>query len=352
MTEQQPDARSSASSALDHPDAYAAYLQARHAGFEAPRPLVEAMVQRATGQSVTALERIVAGNDNEVYAVTPSQGSEFVVRIHRSASCTLTEEAWALAQARAAGVPVPDVLLVDQIEHEGAPLDFMVQTRLAGRPLEDRLPHLGHQDRERTLHAMGRTLAQLHMVAVDGFYRRRPDGRWDFPDWFAFMDRAARDRAAEAPWLHVAGFSPRDIDSTMELIQQYDQAFDCPQPVLCHGDFVPEHVFFDDDLRIVGVIDFGQYEGNHPVHDFALLSMMADERIESAVRRGYAEVGILDDQFDFRLHLHRLMLEVGYLAHHIQIPGHPEVPRYAQGLRSTLRWLRARRDTPSASPCV
>ena len=324
-----------------HNNAYQSYLEARHAAFATPRPLVDAMVRRATSQPATSLARLVRGNDNEVYIARLPQGEDVVVRIHRSGSCSLAEEAWPLGMARSVGVPVPEVLLVDQVVDGETALEFMVETRVPGQPLEDRLPRLTQAERRHVFRQMGEVLARLHSIRVGGFYRRQPDGTWDFPDWSALMASAVRERAAERPWLRAAGFGDDEISCMVELIERYRREFTCAEPVLCHGDFIPAHVFVDDDLHISGVIDFGEYQGNHPIQDLATLSMMTGSRIEEGVRRGYMGAALLDDRFALRLRLHRLMLEVGYLAHHLQIPGHPAAPLYARGLRRTLRWLRA-----------
>ena len=126
----------------------------------------------------------------------------------------------------------------------------------------------------------------------------------------------------------------------MRMIERYGREFACDTPVLCHGDFLPEHVFINEQGRICGVIDFGMYEGNHPIHDFAIIRMSSDAPTVEAIRRGYPDAAVLNDRFEWRLHLHVLMLQVGYLAHHIQIPAHPEVSLYVKGLQATMRWLR------------
>lgn len=128
----------------------------------------------------------------------------------------------------------------------------------------------------------------------------------------------------------------------MQFVKRYGKEFDCDSPVLCHGDYTPDHVFINDNLRVCGVIDFGDYQGNHPVHDFAILRLWEDEQTEKAVRQGYTKRALFDDRFELRLHLHSLVVQIGNLAHHIQISNHPEILSYAQGLRTTLRWLKER----------
>ena len=81
----------------------------------------------------------------------------------------------------------------------------------------------------------------------------------------------------------------------LRLLERYRDDSACPQPILCHGDFLREHIFVDDDLRIRGVIDFGNYRGDHPIHDFAVLSI-EDTGLEiSRVLEGYPESLFLSD---------------------------------------------------------
>ena len=54
------------------------------------------------------------GYDNEVYRVITADGGGLIVRIRRRSEVPMADEAWAIAQGRAAGAPVPDVLLSER----------------------------------------------------------------------------------------------------------------------------------------------------------------------------------------------------------------------------------------------
>jgi aminoglycoside phosphotransferase (APT) family kinase protein len=320
---------------------YQSYLHRRHAAFRTPEEVVSRMVQRATGARPQARRRLVRGV-NEAYLISAAGGAEYLVRISREEESQFAEEAWAITQCLAAGAPVPEVHLVGTEEHDGETLEFMVMTKLPGRPLSEVLPGLTASQRARAWQAAGAALARVHAVRVGGFYRRSPAGAWDFPDWQAVMNSSIHDRSAERPWILQAGFTEDEFADMIRLMVRYRDEFDCPQPVLCHGDYLPEHIFVDEELRVRGVIDFGGYRGDHPIHDFALLAMEGYEADLESLLTGYPDDEVRRDRFAERLHLHRLTLEMGYLAHHIQIPGYPESALVTPGLRHTLAWLLAR----------
>jgi aminoglycoside phosphotransferase (APT) family kinase protein len=320
---------------------YQSYLDHRHAAFRTPEGVIFRMVQRATGARPRARRRLVRGV-NEAYLVSAAAGAGYVVRISREGESSFAEEAWAIAQCRAAGAPVPEVHLVGTEEHDGEALEFMVMTRMPGTPLSEVLPGLTTSQRARAWQAAGAALAQVHAVRVDGFYLRHANGEWDFPDWRAVMNSSIHDRSAEREWILQAGFAEGEFADMIRLMVRYRDEFDCPQPVLCHGDYLPEHIFVDEKLHVCGIIDFGGYRGDHPIHDFALLAMEGYEADLDSLLTGHPDDEVQRDRSPERLHLHRLTLEMGYLAHHIQIPGYPESALVTPGLRHTLAWLLAR----------
>jgi aminoglycoside phosphotransferase (APT) family kinase protein len=319
------------------PDPYRAYLAARHARFAVPAEAIRAVVRSVAGAEPTALRRIVRGHDNEVYAVEAPPGYPLVVRIHRAGEISLAEEAWALAQARAAGVPVPEVRSVGRIgDADGKPLEIMVQTRVPGRSLADVRSRLSPGQWSDALANIGRVLTRLHAVRVGGFWHREPDGRWMFPTWAAVMASTLHNRTAEAPWLGQGGLTNAECAAVFAAIDRYGREFDCPSPVLCHGDLLPEHVFVDDRLNVTGVIDFGLFEGNHPVHDLAVMSMSLGGADVRAVIGGFSLWDEPRAAVERRLAFHLVTLLAGYLAHHARIAGHPEVPHYRDRLRAAL----------------
>jgi Ser/Thr protein kinase RdoA (MazF antagonist) len=317
-------------------DDYRTYLEDYHAAHVSSEAVLGRMVARATGSPPAGMTRLVEGS-NEVYLVTTAVGTECVLKVQLYPGTDLAAEQWAMEQARAAGVPVPEVLCAGEEEGQA----FLVETRAAGRPLAALLPTLDAAARAVVWARLGEVLGRLHTVTVGGFWKRE-EGDWDFADWRSVMDSTVRDRGSERPWVERAGFTAQECDAMARLLVRYRDEFDCPQPFLCHGDFYPEHIFVGDDLSVSAVIDFGDYCGDHPVHDLAAL--LGVEHVDfPALLRGYPGDWVRTASFEDRLYLHRLTLDMGYLAHFLQHrPGHPEVPTQARALRTTLEWLLAR----------
>lgn len=320
------------------PSGYEGYLQARHAQFEVPDSVVAGIVGLVTGSELRQSERIVVGFDSAVYAVTVlGHPDDLVIKIQRSDDAPLDQEVWALNEARKIGVPVPDVLHLGSVAHASESLKFVVETRVPGRSLAHLLPSLGVLERLHSFQQMGRMLARLHQRRVDGFWKRSPIGRWDFNTWEAVMASTIKSRRAE--WKASDSFTATDAQRIFSLVARYGEEFPCRTPVLCHGDFLPEHVFFDHTGQVSGVIDFGMYFGGDPMSDLAVTRMALDDSDFEEVLRGYAPATASGQDFQLHLHLSLLTTQLGYLLHHLQLPGHPETAGYAAGLRSTLQWL-------------
>src|SRR5437867_3361479 len=167
------------------------YLESRHAAFSTPTEVVFDAVRQATKQTPVSRRKVMKGNDGESYFVATAQGCEFVVIIGRSGS-GLEGEAWALTASRAAGIPVPEVLLITHLEHVDPSPELMVQSKVPGQPLAELLPQLEAELQQNVLSQMGQLLAQLHAIRTQGFYKRYANGSWDFSNWARFMELAVR----------------------------------------------------------------------------------------------------------------------------------------------------------------
>jgi hypothetical protein len=142
------------------------------------------------------------------------------------------------------------------------------------------------------------------------------------------------DRAAERPLLLLAGFSDQDVDLMLSIQKQ---ELPVRQPVLCHGDFLPGHLFFDDQLHLTGVIDFGEFQGGTPLVDFANLSMDCPDVDLAWLQCGYPNQALFDEMFARQLFLIKVGMQMGYLAHYIQQGNAEEAAPIAAGLRASLR---------------
>jgi aminoglycoside phosphotransferase (APT) family kinase protein len=311
-------------------------IRQRHAAYKTSDHVISEIVKRATGQAVIAQEKLVRGYDNEVYIVQTSASGDFVVRIHHHGGAGFAEEAWAIEQCRGVGVPVAEVLLVEILTIDDQPREVMVQRRVPGRALSEIAPDLQRAKLEHIWQQAGAALGAIHSIRVGGFYKLRSDGHWDFPDWESMAQTG--DRASERPLLLQAGFSDQDVDLMLSI---QEQELPTRQPVLCHGDFLPGHLFVDDRLHLTGVIDFGEFQGGSPLVDFANLSMDCPDVDLMWLQRGYPNQALFDETFARQLFLIKVSMQMGYLAHYIQQGNAEEAAPIAAGLRASLgEWER------------
>jgi hypothetical protein len=189
-----------------------------HASFGVPPDEVAAVVRKVTGRPMVSLSRVVRGQECEVYRAVADSDVEVVIRIKRfGEEGTLADEAWAMEQARRAGVPVPEVLLVDRLTSVDADLPVMVLAVAEGEALTDRAG-LTAAERRSALARAGEVLARMNGVTVPGFWRPGPDGEWT-KDWVALMTGFIADREAERDLVCGMGFGAAEFDRMIALLR-------------------------------------------------------------------------------------------------------------------------------------
>jgi len=307
-----------------------------------PKSMVFELVKRATGLDPAKIARTARGYDNEVYFVKTRGGKAFIARVKIFGGVGFRQEAWAIERCREAGVPVPMVFLVDEISLGGRSMEVMVQSKVPGKPLSEVQDNLSKEEFIRVWRRAGEILGRIHSVKVDGFWRRLDSGKWSLIGWRRYMHSIIRDRSSEKNYILSAGFSREDFSFMLDMLRRYRDEFPCDQPVLCHGDFLPEHIFVnvEDGLEITGVIDFGEFQGAPNIHDFAVLSFECPTLDLSPLLEGYPYRDCLNEDFELRLNLHKLALLIGYLAHHMRIGNVKEAESNTRALRETLKTLK------------
>lgn len=263
----------------------ARFLAARHADFGVADRAVVALVERGTGQIVRAHTRVIRGDDNEVHRVELADHSTVYARIARTGEHAFDHEVWAMEQARAGGVPVPEVLSLEVVRDASEPRQAMVIAAAPGRQLSELGPALTASERWAVWADAGGVLARLHEVRMPGVWRPDPDGEW--PDAAHYREAHVAARLAERPLLEAAGLSATEIDQVFALlVEPPDGPLETLQS-LCHGDFSPEHVFVDEDLQVSGVIDWGLWRSSSAVADLAVASWLLEPQDSDALVEGH-----------------------------------------------------------------
>lgn len=312
-------------------------VKERHKAFSTSEEVVFGLVKKA-GHTPLARTKITKGYDNEVYEIKTKEEDVLYVRIRRFGETTFEQESWVANQYSKIGVPVPEIVVSSTFADRDTQREYMIQKQIGGKPLMDRRKDFTPSQLYDIYTQAGRALRQMHSVKTDGFYKRR-EGIWDFPDWKSVVNCNIKAREKELPLLYKQGFSNKEGNAMISCMKYYRDNFDCKEPVLCHGDFFDEHIFIDGKRSVVGVIDFGMYQGDHPIYDFARLSKWSDVDKMTALIQGYGAHPMFEKDFLLRMHLHSLGSLIGHVAHYAQNDMVPETKATVLKLHETYLHL-------------
>ncbi len=318
-----------------------------HAQWTTPDDVINQLVRRASGSAVGTQSRIIGGEGNEVWSITTQSAQELILRVSRSN--TFAAEQWATEQARRMGVPVPEVLLVDNaVPISGAgdtgdtgdrKVAAWIHRTIQGEPLwtvQD------ERAARRLTTEAGTLLARIHAVSTRGngwIDAHGPRGRGlldNFSEYLAWDDRAADAGMAN-------GINRADVDEAARLLEAYRHVWETP-PRLLHGDWLPEHVLVRNDARgtaVVGIIDFGNTRSGDPTYDLAYWQFFWDTELypTSALIDGYrgdGSAGDLGQLLDLRVHLCRLGLSMRAISYYTEagrsFPAQHAAQRFAEAL--------------------
>jgi aminoglycoside phosphotransferase (APT) family kinase protein len=247
-----------------------------------PRPLIDAVVRSVCGRQVERVIRLTAGGMNETYRVALPNDLAVIVRIARQPVPWFADEEHVMAQARGVGVPTPDVLGLEQLDHHGELLSFSIHQLLPGRSLYELAPELSATDLERLVMDAGELLVRVHSILPDRGMRHElqpPDER--------IVGRVARV-VEQAFGPEAAAVVKRGVDWLRKELMTRP----APGLSLANGDWVPKHILIDDGA-IVGVIDWEFAGPASPAFDFAMWEVSAGDPLHDRsdlLRRGYMRV--------------------------------------------------------------
>jgi aminoglycoside phosphotransferase (APT) family kinase protein len=315
----------------------AEYLSHLHTRFGLTRSELARVIERATGDAVAASRRLVRGDENEVHRVELTGGAVAYLRVSFPGTplSKLRHEAWAMSRARDGGVPVPEVLATETIATDEGERTAMVIREATGRQLHQVLPSLDSETRSRVMTDVGRVLRVLNSIAMPGGGVPDDQGSWTDPatrhrDYIA-------DRLSDCARLPAAGLARAEVDQVANVLEHLaDVSVD--DPVLCHGDVLPEHVFVDDEVRVVGLIDWGMWHAGPSVSELAGLSLTSTTTDFNAIAAGHGD-GRTDPTLRRLIARYAVAKVTGQLAWLVTSGQTAELIRPTAALRSALTTL-------------
>lgn len=248
-----------------------------------PRPIIDEVILSRCGTPVVQLTQLSGGGRNEAYRAELASGASVVVRIARQPTPWFINEPTTTAQARSVGVPVPEVIAIESVDHHGEILSFSVLEFVAGRPLDEMAGDLPRTELERLIGDAGELLARLHSLSPD---TGTPHGLTSLDeDLIVRATRAALDAAgSEAATM---------VEQGAALVSDHIERQPEPRFSLSHGDWLPKHLMIDDQGDIASVIDWEFAGIAPPARDLAHWGASARSGLDNyatVFRQGYGRL--------------------------------------------------------------
>ncbi|KKU80121.1 MAG: Aminoglycoside phosphotransferase [Candidatus Amesbacteria bacterium GW2011_GWA2_47_70] len=292
---------------------YQDYLKEKHARFSTPVELIDQEVKKATGSISSSRNKLMLGEVNEVYDVVTEDRRKVIIRISRSEHPRFEAEKKAIGLARQAGVPAPEVLLVDRVSTDGSDLTFSIERKMDGVALQSLGGEFDRYKLKVVIGEAGRVLAKLHGVMVSSFGGLDRGEKDTYKSWSEFIYRVERKRGRIIEAGEKVGVDMAQIDTALKTLRGNEELYSNVRPHLLHGDFSIKHFMIKDD-HLVGIIDFENCKGGDPVYDFAWFDYFFGKDIPLEwLKKGYAVPEVFGNNFDRKLLLYRLHLGLGFI---------------------------------------
>lgn len=249
------------------------------------------------------------GNVNSVRTGELTSGKEVIIRCHPKGikNGYFHAEAEAAKRAKVAGLPSYNTLAVHDYER-GDDFAFQVIEKLPGTAIKKWLEQ--HPDDEaKLLPQVGRMMARLHQIEVDGFgafdnERAKSGELVGLHDTLAGAVRAGL--AFNVDVLAKENILTSDqVDGINTLFGENNPLLDVERAVLVHNDFADWNLLTDGD-DVTGILDWDECVGGTPESDIACWSTFFDPERLQGFLEGYWQVAEKPADFDERFELLRL----------------------------------------------
>lgn len=294
---------------------YKSFLENLHGKLNTPDMVLEKVVKSAVGYGIKEKQKVVEGEVNEVYIVTPTKGDNIIVRISREKHSRFESEKWALDRCKDAGVPVPKILLLSEIETDEDKLHICVENKIEGVSLEKLIKQktLNQSEIKDIVVSAGEILSKIHSIKTKGFGEINSLGIGKFENWSEYMLQQNENS-------NVVLEKAKKIGVDIKLIQQAFTILDKNQDIyknidsrLLHSDYQIKHMLIHKG-KINGIIDFENCRGGDIAYDFSYWKYFGKSRppVEWLIE-GYQRNGNLGENFEVRMHLVKIKIALDLL---------------------------------------
>lgn len=283
-----------------------------HGKLNTSNEVLEAVVKNAVGYVVKEKRKIVEGEVNEVYDITPTYGENIIVRISRAEHNRFEAEKWALDRCRNAGVPIPQIYLMSEVETNQEKLHICVESKIEGVSLQTLMSQ--NEIKELTISA-GEILSKIHNIKTKGFGEISSSGVCEFETWAEYILKQDK-REIVLKEADKIGADTKLIQQAFAILDKNKDIYEHIDSRLAHSDYGIKHMLIHKG-RINGIIDFENCRGADIAYDFSWWNYFGQNRppIEWLIE-GYRKNGNLGKNFEARMHLVKIKIALDLLIYY------------------------------------
>jgi aminoglycoside phosphotransferase (APT) family kinase protein len=313
------------------------FFQERLASYKTSKYDLDSIVKTVMSDEISEVSPVKQGYANEVHAIKTKRGRDIIVRIQQQGVTSFEQEAWVMSHARSFGVPIPEVYDVRQFEIANKPHDVMVMQKVNGKPVSE-IPKLEPSQVQHVCRQLGLVLTKLQSSTVSGFGFLKENQKWEFDNWQSYVLSNLQWRESDAPYLVKAGLSDKEVSQLLAIVGTM-KSQNHQKPVLCHGDLSFEHLFVNDDLELVSIIDWGMCQGGSYALDIAVFLMYNPDIELSWMVQDYSSLEVSEIAFKREILIWQVNTAMSFLGHGIREGNEDYKDIAVQGLRSMIeKW--------------
>lgn len=312
-------------------------IAAWQANWNVPYALLDEVVRQATGSGLVLDERILEGHSSEVHGVVTEEGQRIIVRVAWRSGPVFERERWPMEAARLAGLPVPEVILIEHTTLHGEGVSFNVQSRLSGSSIYRLVSTLTDVDLSRLTRQAGRLLAAVHSIETAGRGPINASGKVD-ASLATHPEDSTEGLAERTPYLVDHGVDRELAEQAARIVLGRRELLDQAPVCLVHGGWSLANLVCDGN-SITGVVDWEGAGGGDPTLDLTQWDFWHDRgpTATESLMVGYREAGgSTDEDFESR-RLVRRIANLHDAASHFIFTNRPDlVDRAIVDLRAVL----------------
>lgn len=297
---------------------YQSFLEGLHGKLNTPDVILEKVVKSAVGYGIDKKQKIMEGEVNEVYVVTPTKGNDIIVRISREKHNRFQSEKWAMNRCRDVGVPVPQILLLSDVETDQEKLHVCVESKIEGVSLQSLIKQniLSQNGIKELTISAGETLSKIHSIKTKGYGEINSSGVGKFETWSEYMLQQNKNRDVVFEEAEKIGVDSKLIQQAFEILENNQDIYKDVGSRLVHSDYGIKHILIHKG-KINGIIDFENCRGADIAYDFSWWNYFGKNRppVEWLVE-GYKRNGNLGDNFETRMHLVKIEIALSLLIYY------------------------------------